>query len=215
MPGPKACPSPFAVHPAVAHVQAILHNLKAKTGRELDEWVALVKRSGPGDEKGRRAWLKAQGLGASQAWFVAERSLGESAHAFDDTPEGYLAMAPKYIEQQYAGKKAPLRPLFEALLALAKSLGPEVKVSPCETIVPLYRHRVFAQIKASTLTRVDLGLALGDPTGLQDPAGRLIDTGGFQKKDRLTHRIEVRSLEDLDAGLKAWLELAYEKDAKG
>ena len=212
MPKSKADPSPFAVHPAVAHVQAILRNLEKHTGRDLEAWVAQVKQSGIADEKGRRAWLKEQGLGGSQAWFVAERSMGQSAHAFDDTPEGYLAMAPKYVDQQYAGKKAILRPIFEALLALAKELGPEVKVCPCETIVPLYRNHVFAQIKASTLTRVDLGLALGDPTTLQDPKGRLVDTGGFLKKDRLTHRIEVKSLADIDAGLKVWLRMAYERD---
>jgi hypothetical protein len=214
MPGPKADPSPFAVHPAVAHVQAILRHLRRNTGQDLDGWVTLVKASGPEDEKGRRAWLLEKGLGGAQARLVAEQSLGRGAHGFHDTPEGYLAMAPKYVEQQYAGKKAPLRPLFEALLALARDLGPEVKISPCETLVPLYRNHVFAQIKASTLTRVDLGLALGDPATIKDPAGRLVDTGGFQKKDRLTHRLEVRSLEDLDVELKGWLKRAYELDAK-
>jgi hypothetical protein len=213
MPKPKAADSPYSVHPSVAYVQAILGNLEKRTGRDLDAWVALVKRSAPADEKARRAWLKDQGLGGTQAGFVAERSMGQSAHAFDDTPEGYLAQAPTYVDQQYSGKKAGLRPLFEALLALGRELGPDVKACPCETIVPLYRHHVFAQIKPTTLTRVDLALALGDPAAIRDPKGRLVDTGGFARKDRLTHRIEVTSLKDLDAGLKAWLKQAYEKDA--
>ena len=210
---PKAAASPYSVHPSVAYVQAILRNLEKNTGRDLDAWVALLKGSGLPEEKARRAWLKEQGLGGTQSSFVAERSMGQSAHAFDDTPEGYLAMAPKYVDQQYSGKKAPLRPLFEALLALARELGPEVKACPCETIVPLYRNHVFAQIRPATLGRVDLGLALGDPAAVKDPKGRLVDTGGFAKKDRLTHRIEVTSLKDIDAGLKAWLQRAYEKDA--
>lgn len=51
----------------------------------------------------------------------------------------------------------------------------------------LYRRRVFAQIRASTRSRVDLGLALGDlPAG-----GRLLSTGGFEKGDRITHRVAV------------------------
>lgn len=211
---PKAASSPFAVHPAVAHVQAILRNLKSNTGRDLEGWVALVKASGPADEKGRRSWLKEKGLGGAQARLVAERSLDLGAHGFHDTPEGYLAMAPIFVEQQYAGKKAHLRPIFETLLVLAKGLGPDVKVSPSETIVPLYRHHVFAQIKPSTLTRVDLGLALGNPAAVKDPEGRLVDTGGFGNKDRITHRIEVKDPDEVDPALKAWLRLAYEKDAK-
>ena len=210
---PRSAPSPYAVHPSVAYVQAILRNLERNTGRDLEAWVAVAKASGP-DEQTRREWLKAQGLGASQARFVAERSLGQSAHAFDDTPEGYLTMAPTYVDQQYAGKKGALRPIFEALLALARSLGPEVKACPCETLVPLYRHHVFAQIKPTTLTRVDLGLALGNPAAVKDPKGRLVDTGGFAKKDRITHRIEVKALDEVDGGLKAWLKRAYEGDAK-
>ena len=210
---PRKSATPYAVHPSVAYVQAILQNLETNTGKDLDAWVALVKRSGPADGKGRRIWLKEQGLGGSQAMFVAERSLGASAHAFDDTPEGYLATAPKYVDQQYGGKKAALRPLFEALADLARALGPDVKVCPCATIVPLYRNHVFAQIRSATQARVDLGLALGDPAAVKDPNGRLIDTGGFAKKDRITHRIEVSAPQDLDADLKAWLRRAYELDA--
>jgi Domain of unknown function (DUF5655) len=41
---------------------------------------------------------------------------------------------------------------------------------------------------------------------------RLIDTGGYEKKDRLTRRIEVWSKADIDAELKQWLKKAYEMD---
>jgi uncharacterized protein DUF5655 len=53
-------------------------------------------------------------------------------------------------------------------------------------MVPFYRHHVFAQIEPSTRTRIDLGMALKDT---KTPK-RLIDTGGFAKKDRITHRFE-------------------------
>ena len=43
---------------------------------------------------------------------------------------------------------------------------------------------------------------------------RLIDTGGFAKKDRITHRIEITSLSDIDDDVKKWLKTAYELDAK-
>ena len=70
----------------------------------------------------------------------------------------------------------------------------------------LYREHVFAQIKPTTNTRIDLGLALGD-TKL---TGRLIDTGGFAKKDRITHRIEISTVKDIDAEVTRWLKRGYE-----
>ena len=54
----------------------------------------------------------------------------------------------------------------------------------------------------------DLGLALGDTKAPK----RLIDTGGFAKKDRITHRFEIQKLADIDAEVKKWLKVAYERD---
>lgn len=200
-------PAPYDVHPSVAYVQALLANLQAKTGHSLEEWVALLRREQPADPK---AWLKARGLGTNQAGFLLQRAGLVPGHAFDDTPEGYLAAAPRHVEAQYCGRKAPLRPLFERIVGLARSLGPDVKVCPCETIVPLYRNHVFAEVKPF-VSRLDLGLALGDPARVKDPSGRLKDTGGFARKDRITHKLELMSEADLEGALP-WLQRAYERD---
>ena len=197
----------YDVHPSVAYVQAVLANLKAKTGRDAEAWAARLGAEAPPDAK---AWLKAQGLGATQASFVLQRATARPGHAFDDTPEGYLAAAPGYVAAQYAGKKAALRPLFEGIVEIARGLGPDVKVCPCETIVPLYRNHVFAEVKPF-VARLDLGLALGDPATVEDSSGRLQDIGGFKTKDRLTHKLELRGEADLEAAL-TWLRRAYERD---
>ena len=207
---PKAVESPFSVHPAVAMVQNWIATLKAKTGRSLEEWVELVKAEGPPAEKERRDWLKGQfGLGTNSAWWIAERATGNSLGIAEDTPEGYLKAATAYVEAMFAGPKAGLRPLYEALLKLGRGLGKDVKVCPCKTIVPLYRNHVFAEIKPSARTRIDFGLALKDTPA----TGRLIDTGGFAKKDRITHRIPITSLDEIDAEVKRWLKVAYYMDA--
>lgn len=208
----SASTAPYDLHPGVAYVQSLIANLQAKTGRTLDAWVALARREGPAEGKARQAWLKAQGLGTTQASLVAQRVEARPGHAFDDTPEGYLAAAPGYVAAQYGGKKATLRPLFERLAERARTLGADVKICPCETIVPFYRNHVFAQVKPFA-ARLDLGLALGDPAAVADPGGRLKDTGGFAKKDRITHKIEIASEADLEAAL-AWLRRAYEWDAE-
>jgi len=125
------------------------------------------------------------------------------------SPAAYLATAERYVEQMFAGPKAALRPIYDALLKTGLSMGKDTKACPCKTIVPIYRHHVIAQIKPSTRTRIDLGLALGSA---KTPK-RLIDTGGFKKKDRITHRIEITSIDDIDDELKRWLKKAYEMDA--
>jgi uncharacterized protein DUF5655 len=113
------------------------------------------------------------------------------------------------VEAMFAGPKAGLRPLYDALLGLGFKLGKDVKACPCKTIVPLYRRHVIAQFKPATNSRIDLGFALG---GLK-ASGRLIDTGGHAKGDRITHRISITSAKDIDAEVRQWLKKSYELDA--
>jgi hypothetical protein len=40
----------------------------------------------------------------------------------------------------------------------------------------------------------------------------LIDTGGFAKKDRITHRFEIMSVDNIDDEVKHWLKIAYDMD---
>jgi hypothetical protein len=199
---------PYGIHPGVARVQKWIEELTEKTGRSLEEWIALTEDSGPPTEKERRGWLKKEHqLGTNSAWWIAERAGGKGTEAFD-SPEAYLKTAAEWVEAQYSGSRAALRPLYERLLTFGASLGKDVKVCPCKTMVPFYRNHVFAQIKPSTNTRIDLGLALGN---LKTPK-RVIDTGGYEKKDRITRRIEVKSIADIDDELKRWWKKAYDLD---
>jgi hypothetical protein len=45
--------APYSVHPGVAMVQKWMWELPQKTGRSLEEWIALIKKSGPATEKER------------------------------------------------------------------------------------------------------------------------------------------------------------------
>jgi hypothetical protein len=197
----------YGVHPSVALTQKWVGELKDRTGRSREEWLRLIKKSGPKDESARREWLKTEyGLGTNTAGWLAERAEGKGTEAGD--PDKYLKAAEGYVEALFTGGKAHLRPIYDALLKLGLSMGKDAKACPCQTIVPLYRNHVFAQIKPTTRTRIDFGLALGDTKA----KGRLIDTGGFAKKDRITHRFEITSLKDIDDEVKRWLKVAYERD---
>ena len=197
----------YSVHPGLKMVQKWIAELKEKTGRSLDEWVSYIKKKGPKDEKACREWLKTEhGLGTNSASWLADRAAGKATE--DGDPDAYLKAAEGYVEKMFSGPKADLRPIYDALLKLGLSVGKDAKASPCQTIVPLYRNHVFAQIKPTTRTRIDFGFALGDTKA----KGRLIDTGGFAKKDRITHRIEITSLKDIDDEVKRWLKVAYDRD---
>lgn len=201
----------YDVHPGVAMTEKWKAELKGKSGRSLKEWIALVKKDGPdGGHKAIVDWLKSKHkLGHNNAWGVAERAMGKGSEF--DSDESYLDCAVKYVEQQYAGPKEKLRAAYEELLQLGKAIGEDVKACPCQTMVPLYRNHVFAQIKATTNSRIDMGFALAKCKG--EIPKTLIDTGGLAKKDRITHRIEIQSSNDVTEDVKKWLKTAYELDA--
>jgi hypothetical protein len=195
-------PSLYSRHPSIRLIEHWEANLKERTGRSLAEWLALLREEGPATEKEQREWLASRhGLPTNTCWWLAERA-GRGA-ADDYAPEAY-------VEEMFRDKPA-IRPLYDKLLKIALKLGPDVKACPCQTIVPLYRQHVFAQLKPAAKQRLDLGLALGDELFTD----RLLDTGGRARKDRLTHRVAITRAEDIDDEVRAWLRQAYDLDAPG
>jgi Domain of unknown function (DUF5655) len=202
------CRTLYSVHPGVAMLQKWIAELKAKTSRSLDEWLEHIKEAGPRTEKECRAWLvKEYSLRTNSAWWLAERAFHPLSNS-EETAAGYLALAPQYVEQMYAGARAALLPVYDELIKVARQLGDEVRICPCKTMVPLFRRHVFAQIRPATNKRIDLGLALGE----EPFTSRLRDTGGAAKKDRITHAVALAGLGDIDLQVKRWLKQAYERD---
>jgi hypothetical protein len=199
----------FSVHPSIAYAQSVVANMKTRTGRSLEEWIDLTKKSGPKDEAAQRDWLKSEHkLGTNYAWWIAGRVHGKGE---DDTdPDAYLRSAEKYVQDMFAGKREALRPIYEKLVEIGMDLGDDVKVCPCQTMVPLYRENVFAQIKPATNTRIDLGLCLREAKSLPK---RIVPTGGLEKGDRITHRIPITSVDEIDAEVKRWMKVAYDEAA--
>jgi len=198
----KAGASIYAEHPGMKMIATSMKNLLDRTGKTLDEWAAIVLKKGPKGSKERRDWLmREHGFTTNYAWWVVERAEGDDGQYKPD----------EYVEKMFAGPKAGLRPIYEALVKLAFSMGKDVTLTPCSTIVPIRRKYVIAQIKPSTKTRIDFGYALKDTPA----SGRLVTTGGFEKGDRITHRIAISSVDEIDAEVKLWLKRAYEMDAPG
>ncbi len=170
--------------------------LLTKTGKSLDAWASLARKKGPTIRKERREWLmETHGLGRMFAWYVdaaAERD-GEAW-----SPEMLIA-------RQVDGPRKALLPIMEAVVRTALALGDDVRACPCETMIPLYRTFVFAEVKVAATDRIDLGLALGDiPSD-----GRLIKLSSRAAGNRITHAIPLKSLADVDRTVKRPLAAAY------
>ena len=201
----------FRVHPSVSHFQAMIANMEERTGRSPDGWADVARSYGLANVNELGAKLKAEhGLGKPTAWLLASYALGETPEDYDG--DAYLARAPELFDAQFTSKKEALKPLAEKVIAHLLALGDDVGVSPTKTMVPVYRHHVFAQVKAATQTRLDVGLALGRYNG--DLPSRIKDTGGASKGDRITHAIGVTADEQIDDDLIGWLRNAYELDDK-
>lgn len=177
---------------------SLIQNLLSKTGKSIDEWVAVAKASGLKKHKELVTLLKTRhGLTHGYANQVAIRSL-----AADDAPE---AGSSELIEAQYGGAEARLRPIYEALATKVRTFGPDVEFAPKKAYVSLRRSKQFGLIQPSTATRVDVGLIL---KGVKH-AGRLELAGSFNAM--FTHRVKVASFAEVDSELIGWLRKAYDE----
>lgn len=173
----------------------MIANMPEKTGKSLEQWLAIARASKLEKHGEVVRLLKAEhGLGHGYANLVAH-SLKPGTPDEGDDP----------IEQMYAGTKAGLRPIHVALMRHVLAFGPGVEVSPKKGYVSLRRSKQFAIVQPSTKTRLDVGINLkGRPT-----TERLEASGSFNAM--VSHRVRVESLEQVDAELIAWLREAYER----
>jgi hypothetical protein len=203
----------YSVHPGVAMVRKMVAELKEKTGRTYPQWLAHIRAKGPGDPKAARTWLREEGVSSMLAYWLAERALGADGAggmAWDEDPEAYLRGAPAAVDAMFAGGKAGLRAAYDAVAAYARTLGADVQVCPCRTIVPFYRKRVFLEAKPAAAGRLELRMAPGVAA-----TARLREDRGSQGNERLDRTVSVATAAEVDAEVKEWIRLSYEADAPG
>jgi predicted transport protein len=183
-------------------IAAVKANMPEKTGKTFEEWVKIARAGGPSTAKECYAWLKKEyGLPHLSAQIVADKVSGQGRYEAYENSEAL-------VDAMYAGPKASLRPIYEQLVNLARNLGKDVVVTPCNTYVALRRKRQFAIVKPTTKTRVDLGFTLSDVK----PQGRL-EAAGKIGSERISHFIKIEALKEIDAEVKRWLREAYDRDA--
>ncbi len=175
---------------------AMIANLAEKTGKSLPEWLEITRASGL-EKHGALIKLLKQDHGMTHGFanLVAHQTLqeGKAPATGDDL-----------VATQYAGPKAALRPIYDALSEAVTAFGSDVELAPKKAYVSLRRNKQFGLIQPSTRTRVDVGLNLKGT----EPTERLEPSGSFNAM--CSHRVRVTSAEQVDAELLGWLRRAYD-----
>lgn len=173
----------------------MIANLKKKTGKSLEQWIAIAKKSGAAKHGEIVKMLKTDhGMTHGFANLVAHKTLKSDA--------GSIGEITDLVAAQYACDKAGLKPIYDELIKAAKSCG-AIKIAPKKAYVSLRRSKQFAIIQPSTKTRVDLGLNMKS-----EPAkGRLEKSGSFNAM--VSHRVRLEKSTDVDKYVKAWIKKAW------
>ncbi len=175
----------------------MIENLKANTGKSLEQWIAIVHASGLSKHGEVVNFLKENhSLTHGYANLVAHKAKGSDAGSVENKDD--------LIENQYKGKEG-LLPLYEKIRKHVQAFGDDVEIAPKNANVSLRRKKQFAIVQPSTKNRLDVGIILkGVP-----PEGRLENSGSFSAM--CTHRVRTEKIEDIDDTLIGWLKNAYEK----
>lgn len=174
----------------------MLASIPEKTGKTLPEWIKVLKAAGL-EKHGEMVKLLKSEHGVTHGY--ANLIAVEVRKGGEETPADDL------IEAQYAGPKADLTAIRDALLTLVTGFGDDVEIAPKKSYISLRRNKQFALVQPSTRTRVDLGINLPG----REAAGRLEASGSFNAM--VSHRVRLTAADEVDAELEGWLREAYER----
>ena len=175
---------------------SMIANLEEKTGKNLEQWIAITNATKLAKHGEIVKFLKAEhGMTHGYANLVAHKALQS------DT---WSAAGDELVSAQYAGAKAGLRPIYDHLVERVSGFGADVEISPKKSYVSLRRSKQFAIVQPSTRTRVDVGINLKEV----DPTERLEASGSFNSM--VSHRVRVTESDQVDHELIDWLRQAYD-----
>lgn len=174
----------------------MIANLKENTGKSLEQWIKIVKKTKIEKHKEIINFLKAEhDFTYGFANLVAHKARKSDAGSADSTDD--------LITTQYSKGKEDLKPIYDKLIKAIQKFGKDVEVAPKKAYVSLRRNKQFAIIQPSTKTRVDVGINCKDAEATE----RLEKSGSFNSM--VSHRVRLENVKDVDKELIGWLKKAY------
>jgi hypothetical protein len=178
-----------------------IETAKNKTGRSLEQWLALVKTSGVGKRNDIIEWLKkGHGLNHMQAQFVA------GIHFNNGNPVYINENA--LLENQF--EKCPnMRPLFGAVAENIITTFPGTQLIPKKTYLSFTAVREFAAMNIKP-NEIRLGMDLGERQ-FDEAVQKSKLTGPMP---RITHMVIITDSKQLDKKLEELLQESYNRSHK-
>lgn len=177
--------------------QTQIANIEKNTGKKLEQWIAIVNKSGFEKHGELVKFLKEKhDFTHGNANVVVHFAKQSHAGAADNETD--------WIAEQYKGKEN-LKPWYDKIMAEINKFGKDVEVAPKKAYVSLKRKKQFAIIQPSTKDRLDVGLNI---KGV-DPSGIVED--GKKWNAMCTHRIRVEDAKAVSKELINWIKKAYDQ----
>ena len=186
----------MALENANPSMQTYVANIEKTTGKNVDHWAAIVKKSKL-TKHGELVMMlkKDHGITHGYANMIVHYAKGN----FEASKDG-----DNILTVQYKGKEN-LKPWYDKITKEVAKFGKDVQFSPKKTYVSLVRKKQFALIQPSTKTRLDIGLNIkGVP-----PTGNVEE--GKSWNQMCTHRIRVEDEKAINKDLIDWIKKAYEQ----
>jgi hypothetical protein len=179
-----------------------LKNLQTRAGKTLAELTAIIRKSGLSKHGEIRDMLKRDlGMGHGDANTMVHYAL-KSGGASRATSGATGATDDDLVAGIYAGARAPLRPIHDALMQAITPFG-DFDIAPKKGYVSLRRKKQFATIGPATNSRVEVGLNMKGVAATDRLLA--IPPGGMCQ-----YKVKVTDAKEVDGALIAWIKQAYD-----
>lgn len=175
-------------------LETMIASLKEKTGKDIEEWKAIVANCGLEKHGQILKHLKTEhGITHGFANTIVHVARGTHAAAISEHTDLEASWFPE--------AKAEMRPIYEKLMEIIRGLG-EIKEAPKKAYMSVIHNKQFACVGPFTKTRVDLQVQLKG----EEATERLLAVKGGMT----SHKVKITSLEEVDEEVIAWLKQAYD-----
>jgi len=172
-------------------------NIEKSTGKKINDWIAIVNKSGFTKHGELVNFLKAKhGFTHGNANMVVHYAKQSHAGAAENDTD--------WIAEQYKGKEN-LKPWYDKIMSEINKFGKDIEVSPKKAYVSLRRKKQFAILQPSTKDRFDVGLNIKGVV----PSGIVED--GKKWNAMCTHRIKVEDEKMINKDLINWIKQSYDQ----
>ena len=179
-----------------------LANIEKRSGKSLEQLVAALRASGLGKHGELRALAQSEfGLGYGDANTLVHHAAQAPAGPGEPAAGGSEAEG-DVIDGLYAGPKAALRPVHDAVMSQLAGFG-AFEIAPKKTYLSLRRSKQFATIGPATRSQVEVGLNMKGVPGTTRLAEQA--PGGM-----CSHKVRLATVAEVDAELLGWLRQAFD-----